>query len=70
MRIHHPALLHKLNTVYDKIIHTLGYNLTVKKNMSGFKTHQTAPAAKGIHVWMSFRFDYIYGCILVCFAAY
>ncbi len=22
--------------------------------MSGFKTHQTAPAAKGIHVWIVF----------------
>ncbi len=53
MRIHHPALLHKLNTVYDKITHTLGYNLTVQKHMSGFKTHQT-PAAKGIHVWIVF----------------
>ncbi len=66
-RIDHPALLHKLNTVYDKI-HTLGYNLTVQKHMSGFKTHQTVPAAKGIHV-DSFRFDDIYECIL-CFAAY
>ncbi len=54
MRIHHPALLDKLNTVYDKIIHTLGYNLTVQKLMSGFKTHQTAPTAKGIHVWIVF----------------
>ncbi len=54
MRIHHPALLHKLNTVYDKIIHTLGYKLTVQKHMSRFKTHQTAPAAKGIHVWIVF----------------
>ncbi len=36
MRIRHPALFHKLNTVYDKIIHTLGYNLTVQKHMSGF----------------------------------
>ncbi len=51
MRIHHPALLHKLNTVYDKII---GYNLAVQKHMTGFKTHQTAPAAKGIHVWIVF----------------
>ncbi len=40
--------------LYDKTIHTLGYNLTVQKHMSGFKTHQTAPAAKGIHVWIVF----------------
>ncbi len=32
--------------------HTLGYNLTFQKCVSGFKTHQTAPAAKGIHVWI------------------
>ncbi len=33
MRIRHPALFHKLNTVYGKIIHTLGYNLTVQKHI-------------------------------------
>ncbi len=32
--------------------HTLGYNLTFQKRVSGFKTHQTAPAAKGINVWI------------------
>ncbi len=37
--------------MYDKITHTLGYNLTVQKHMSGFKTHQTA---KGIHEWIVF----------------
>ncbi len=34
--------------------HTLGYNLPFQKRVSGFKTHQTAPAAKGIHVWIVF----------------
>ncbi len=63
MRIHHPALLHQLSTAYDKIIHTLGYNLTVQNHMSGFKTHQTAPAAKGIHVWIVF-------VLLVCMNVY
>ncbi len=29
--------------------HTLGYNLTFQKRVSGFKTHQTA---KEIHVWI------------------
>ncbi len=31
--------------------HILGY-LTFQKRVSGFKTHQTAPTAKGIHVWI------------------
>ncbi len=30
--------------------HTLGYNLTFQKRVSAFKTHQTSPAAKVIHV--------------------
>ncbi len=30
----------------------ISYNLTFQKRVSGFKTHQTAPAAKGIHVWI------------------
>ncbi len=31
---------------------TFGYNLTFQKRVSGFKTHQTSPAAKVIHVWI------------------
>ncbi len=32
--------------------HTLCYNLTFQKRVSGFKTHKTSPAVKGIHVWI------------------
>ncbi len=32
--------------------HTLGYNLPFQKRVSGVKTHQTAPVAEGIHVWI------------------
>ncbi len=44
--------------------HTLGYNLTFQKRVSGFKTHQTAPAAKGIYVRIVHHFDDIYECTL------
>ncbi len=32
--------------------HTLCYNLTFQKHVSGFQTHKTSPAVKGIHVWI------------------